>query len=757
MTFNNISNLVSVILLWVIFTQPTYAELGERKELFKINSIEIRGIKKVESQAILEKINSKVGTNLDNYLLRKDIKKIYSMKYFENVEAHRENENKLVFIVKERPIINSIIFMGNDEVDTDDLKEQIKSKNYSILDINTLKSDVKTLQKYYEEKGFYLASINYEIKKVSDENIEVKFKIKEFDKVMVKKIIFLGNKAFEDFQLKDIMETREESLFSFMSGSGNFKDFNFQTDIERIKYFYKTKGYLQINIGSPEITVSEDRKWIFITIKLNEGPSFKVNDVSFQGELLFSEDQLLNKIKIKTDTVYSEDLLRRDIQKLTEMYQDKGYAFANVLRTLSIVPGENKVNVEFSFEKGKLAYFGRISIRGNTKTRDKVIRRELVIVEGEKFSGTDLRVSKEHVNRLGFFEPGSVIFNTITRRGQDDILDIEIQVKERNTGQLSVGAGYSTARGMFVNASISQNNFLGRGQNLAFSLTWSDTNKTFNIGFTEPYLFDTKWTAGGDIFSQNNESSSSYSYKRDGFDLRVGYPIFDYTRLFVTYKLEKTNMTQTADPTLDVELENGIASIIRTSFIRDIRNNKFEPSSGYYTSISTEYSGLGGDKYWFKVEADGRYFKKLYGDLVFRSRFYASKLSEINGKAIPRTEKFTLGGARNLRGYPYESIGPKGVYDVDGVSMEFNTGGLFSAYTTLELEHPLAREAGLKWVIFFDAGDAGTYDTFKLYSDYGFGFRWFSPIGVLRFEFGYPLNEDEDQGGQFNFDIGQLF
>jgi len=235
MTFNNISNLVSVILLWVIFTQPTYAELGERKELFKINSIEIRGIKKVESQAILEKINSKVGTNLDNYLLRKDIKKIYSMKYFENVEAHRENENKLVFIVKERPIINSIIFMGNDEVDTDDLKEQIKSKNYSILDINTLKSDVKTLQKYYEEKGFYLASINYEIKKVSDENIEVKFKIKEFDKVMVKKIIFLGNKAFEDFQLKDIMETREESLFSFMSGSGNFKDFNFQTDIERIK------------------------------------------------------------------------------------------------------------------------------------------------------------------------------------------------------------------------------------------------------------------------------------------------------------------------------------------------------------------------------------------------------------------------------------------------------------------------------------------------------------------------------------------
>ena len=257
------------------------------------------------------------------------------------------------------------------------------------------------------------------------------------------------------------METQEDGLFSFMGSSGNFKELNFQTDVERIGYFYRAKGYLQANLGAPEITVSEDKKWVFITLKVNEGPQFNINNVTFQGEVLFSEEELRNKVKTKNDKVYSEEVLRGDIQLLTEMYQDKGYAFANVLRTLRIVPGENKVNVEFSFEKGKIAYFGKISVKGNTKTRDKVVRRELFIKEGTKFSGTDLRRSKENVNRLGFFEPGSVIFNTITNKERDDVLDVEIQVKERNTGQLSLGAGYSTATGEFLQASVSQNNFRG--------------------------------------------------------------------------------------------------------------------------------------------------------------------------------------------------------------------------------------------------------------------------------------------------------
>ncbi|MAF78507.1 MAG: hypothetical protein CME60_10110, partial [Halobacteriovoraceae bacterium] len=284
-------------------------DLGKKVELFKVEEIVIEGLKKVEKEAILEKIGTQKGMVLDNYLLKKDIQKIYGLKYFESVEAHQEvvrGKNALVFKVKEKPIITNIIFRGNDEIDADDLKGSLKTKEYAILDVNTIQNDAQAIVKQYEEKGFYLAKVKYDLEKISDENVNLVFNIKEFDKVLVKKILFLGNKAFQDDELKGIMETREEGLFSFMSGSGNFKEFNFQTDIERIKYFYKTKGYLQVNVGTPEITVSEDKKWVFITMKINEGPQFSVNNISFQGEVLFPEEELLDRIQLKSEAIYSE-------------------------------------------------------------------------------------------------------------------------------------------------------------------------------------------------------------------------------------------------------------------------------------------------------------------------------------------------------------------------------------------------------------------------------------------------------------------
>ncbi|EQC47275.1 outer membrane protein assembly factor BamA [Bacteriovorax sp. Seq25_V] len=741
-------------------------ELGPEKDLFKVSDIKIQGLKKVEKEAVLERISTKKGQELTNYSLKKDIEKIYNLKYFDSVEAHQEG-SVLIFKVKEKPIIAKIVFEGNDEVSKDDLTGQIKSKEYSILDINTIKTDVKAMQKFYEEKGFYLASVNYELRKVDDENVDLVFKVDEFEKVRVKKISFLGTQAFSDNELKGLMETREESLFSFMSGSGNFKEFGFRTDIERIKYFYRTKGYLQINIGTPDVTVSEDKKWVFVTVKVNEGPKFSIRDISFQGEVLFPDTELMEKIKLKNGDVYSEELLRNDVQTLTELYQDQGYAFANVIRNLNVVPGENKVDVDFSFEKGKIAYFGKISVKGNTKSRDKVIRRELKIKEGARFTGTGLRESKENVNRLGFFEPGSVVFNTISPPGKDDVLDVEITVKEKSTGQISLGAGYSTQTGGFFQASITQNNFRGMGQQLSFSTSLSKNQKSFSLSFTEPYFLDTKWTAGGEVFKNENKELSSYDYKKEGFALRVGYPIFDYTRLFTTYKLEETTLENIEDETIDEEAENGLTSSVRLALVTDKRNHRFEPTDGYYINIATEYAGVGGEKKWLKNEFDSRYFKSIWGDLVFRSRFYTSKLEVVEGQKIPRNEKFSLGGARNLRGFNIQDIGPKKIVlvdaDDDGLKndeKEFNSGALFTAYTTFEFEHPLAREAGLKWVVFYDAGTAADFkDIGKIYMDYGFGFRWFSPIGVLRFEFGFPINPDsgEDDGSKFHFDIGQLF
>lgn len=742
--------------------------IGPIKELFKIDAIEVEGAKKVEPEAILDKLSSKVEGMLDNYALRKDIQRIYEMKYFEDVEAWhklKDNKNILLLRVKEKPLIAKIEFKGNDEISDDDLKEQVKTKEFNILDVSTLNNDILNLQKHYEEKGFFIATAQYSIKDNVNGTVDIVFKIKEFDKVLVKKITYLGNKAIDDEELKKFMQTKEETLFSGLSGSGNFKEVNFQTDIERIKYLYKTKGYLQVNVSNPVVTVSEDKRWIFITVQVIEGPQFTVNSISFNGELLYTDDELKTNIKLKPDDIYNEENLRLDIQTLTELYQDKGYAFANVLRNLEIVPGENKVDVQFSFEKGQICYFGKILVKGNSKTRDKVIRRELKIHEGMMYSGSKLRISKDNVNRLGFFQPESVIFNTVSPKGKDNILDVEISIKERPTGQISLGAGYSTATQGFIQASVAQNNFRGLGQNLNFNLSLAQQQQIYNIGFTEPYLFDTKWTAGADYFKTFSNFIRSFGFQKQGFNTRVGYPIFDYTRLFITYRYEDASISNVANPTIDPKIENGSTGSVQTSLILDKRNNIFEPTNGHYGSASIELTGFGGIQRWFRSELEGRYYKPIWEDLIFRSRINMAQLYQTTDRGIPRIERFSMGGARNMRGFRLEDIGPlvNATNKLTGSLDTFNSGGLFQVLNTFELEHPLIKEAGLKWALFTDIGNVyprylGNDGDFSLRANYGFGFRWFSPIGVLRFEFGFPLNKREREApNQFNFDIGQLF
>lgn len=758
------------ILLLVCSNSFAEESLGKVKTFFIVDSIDVEGTKKVEKEAVLEKMTIVTGTKLDNYSLRNDIKRIYDMKYFELVEAHQKIVNKknhLVIKVKEKPIISRISFDGNDEVSGEDLKEQLKTKEFNILDVNTIKGDIQILQKYYEEKGFYLANIKYDLKKNEHGSLDLIYKVKEFDKVRVKKILFLGNHELKDAELKAFMSTQEESLFSGLSGSGSFKEFYFKGDIEKLKHLYKSRGYLQINIGNPSITVSEDKKWIFITINVKEGPKYSVNNVFFNGELLFTESEMRENIELKSEQIYSEATLRKDIQSLTEMYQDKGYAFANVLRRLQIVPGENKVDIHYSFEKGEIAYFGKIIVKGNTKTRDKVVRRELRIHEGMKYSGSLLRLSKENVNRLGFFEPGSVIFNTVSPRGEDNILNVEISLKERQTGQISLGAGYSSATKGFFQGSIAQNNFRGLGQNLNLNLSLSSTQKTGNFGFTEPYFMDSKWTAGWDVYRSENGLISSFKSEKYGGDIRVGYPIFEYTRVFLTLRHEVTKINDVRNPTVDLDTENGTAATLKTTLRYDKRNNVFETTKGKYASASVEYTGLYGDHKWIKGSLEGRYYKPVVGELVFRSRIKYQQLVKTSSRGLPRTEKFQMGGSRNMRGYNYEDIGPQALLvekdaKAGTAATRFNLGGTSLFLGQFEFVHPLVKEAGLKWVLFYDVGnvyqDGLDFGDLKMRQDYGFGFRWFSPIGVLRFEFGYPIDPlPEEDGQQFHFDIGQLF
>ncbi len=738
-----------------------------------IVDIEIKGNQRIEREAVVGKLQSKKGGKLDREVIRADILAIYEMGYFDDISflADPSGDGVLISIaVKERPVISKIEFEGNDRISTSDLQEVIKIKEWSILDINKVKEDVARIQKHYEDKGFYLAKVTHELSKGAQaDQVELIFHVSDFDKVQIKKITFLNNKAYSDEHLKSVLgETREGSFLSFLNDSGSFKEGSFKQDLQRLVYWYFDHGYVKFMHEAPIITVSDDKKWLFITIYVNEGEKYNMGTTKFSGDLLFTDEELRKDLQLKENETWMISKRNNDIQKLTEMYQDLGYAFVNVIPNMNIKDEEKIVDIDYGFEKGTLVYFGEINLLGNTKTHDKVLRRELRIHEGELFSGSKLRESKENIERLGYFAPGEVIFNQITPKGKNEILNIDISVKERSTGSITLGAGYGSLNGFFFQTQLSEINLFGRGQTLqlqaAFSAQQSD--KSFNLGFTEPYTYDSKWSSGFDLFYVMQGIPGKYNTRKTGFDLRLGHPVYDYTNAFITYKNEFMRLESTAGSTVrqeDIDADSGTLSSIVWSLVRDKRNNRFEPSGGDYESASFETAGLGGTKRFLKLNANTRFYRKVVGDLTFRNSLEFGQVFQVGDHMIPPLERFYLGTPNNMRGFTPLSISPYVMRtDSNGKEQKYFTGGTSEMLAIAELEYPLIKEAGLKFVSFLEAGNS--FDKFpgwqqlKFRADWGLGLRWFSPIGPLRFEWGFPINRQGDEtDSNFVFMIGPPF
>jgi outer membrane protein insertion porin family len=747
---------------------PTAAE--------SIQKIEVRGNKKIDREAILEKITSKVGEVLSAEKVRGDIVAIHKLGYFDSIQTDFEG-GTLIFTVKERPAIYRIVFFGNEQISTDDLKGVLTVKTYDIYDENLVRESVRKLTKHYEDKGYYLAKVDYSVRPTKDKDmVELLFRVREYDKVKIRKISFLGNSAFTDDQLKrTLRNTAEGGFFSWASGSGNFKELDFKNDLQVLQYWYLNEGYVRFRHEPPIVTVSEDKKWVFITIKVEEGAKYTMGPVEFGGDLLFPKEELFEALTLKPGETFSISKRNTDILALTEKYQDLGYANVNVVPNIDVNDATRIVNTNYEFEKGTLVRFGRITVKGNTKTRDKVIRRELRIREGELYSGSGMRVSKENVERLGYFDSETLAFQTKSPAGRPDIMDVEISVKERPTGQFQLGAGYATTTKFFFTTQISESNFMGKGQDLRFQaqLAASKENRSFRLSFTDPYAFDTQWSAGGTLTYELTNIPDNFREFRRGFQANLGHPVTDYTRLYLGYRLESIRYLNVQDPIIqrDIKRENGTISSLSVSLVNDKRNNRMETTGGHYLSLNEEYAGLGGNRTFSRTTLDTRFYRKIWGDLTFRSKFEAGTIWDYKGDGVQRNERFLLGGSNNLRGYGFADVGPRNsVFDPrDGVTKSFNTGGLHELIFMSELEYPLVKDVGLKLVLFYDAGDAfggtlqnrtkGRFYGLNVKHNYGWGFRWFSPLGPLRFEWGYPLKAD-GQGrkeSQFNFMIGPPF
>ena len=711
----------------------------------KVTAIEIQSNKKIESDAIRAVIQSEVNSNIDLEQIRLDISSIFNMGYFDNVEVKRIDQDggvKLVFSVKEKPSIIEISFQGNSDIKEEDLRTAIAIKNYSILNLNSIQDALEKMQKLYEDKGFFLAKIDYKLEEIGEnkENLKLVFNIEENDKVIVKRIHIIGNNKLSDNMLKSRMATQEGGLFGFMSGSGSYKQEIFDRDMMIINASYLNEGYLQAKIDRPEIYVSPDKKSIYLTIRVEEGEQFEVGNIDFTGDILFSRDELFEAISIDEQKTFAYEVMQKDLGNLQLKYGDLGYAFANVIPRVRLRESERKADITFEIEKGEKVYFGKIQITGNSRTRDKVIRRELEIKEGELYNETKKRDSLAAVKRLGFFD--DVSFRTSTPKDQPRLLDIQIVVKERNTGSIQLGAGYSSYYGFILNGSLSESNLFGRGQRLSLNVQHSSKKDDISVSFTEPHIFDTDWSFGVDAFHKFSELTDAYQELRRGGGVRVGHPLAKYLYGYLSYKYEDTHMELNDNGDSDLyrtDTANGITSSMTASLEYDRRDDRLSPKNGVFGSLSFQYAGFGGDNQFTRTYLNSRYYKNIFWDVVWRNNFTLGMIEPLGDREVPFNELYLLGGPNTIRGFSFFSIGPRKFSSVRGEYRPY--GGTKQMVYNLEFEFPLIQEVNIKGVVFYDIGNAqDDFDLGVLRQGAGFGFRWISPIGPLRFEWGFPID-----------------
>lgn len=755
-----------------------------------ISDIQIQGLKKIEKDAVLVKLNSKIGQVFSAESVKQDIQNIYAMTFFTQVEVYKSLSSQglvLTYKIVEKPTVAEIVFEGHSEIKSEDLETQSGLKAFEVVNQDKIQSAIDKLLKFYEEKGFYLVKIESVIEDVvPGETVRLKFVITENDKVKVKKMTFIGNKTLLDNQLKERLFTKEAGFFSGLSSSGSFKQEAFDQDLQVLKYLYWNQGFLQVKIDRPLVTVTPDKKSIYITYHIEEGEQYQVGDVDFAGDLLFSKAELFEAIKIKDNGIFSVEVMRKDITDLQAKYGDLGYAFANVIPRYNFRDSDRKVDLVFEFERGNKVYFGDIIVTGNSKTRDKVLRRELKIEEGELYHETRKRQSQENIQRLGFFE--EVNFKTSTPPEQPDQLNIEIVVKERNTGQIQLTAAYGNTQGFSLGGSIQQNNFRGLGQSLEARIDASRNRQDYKLALTDPYFLDTRWSSGFDLFYIENKQRINYDIRKAGGNIRFGHPVYnDYTRAYLRYRLDKTDLfeNENTDPLIfPLETARGVTSAIQATLEYDTRNDRFSPSKGIFTDISYERTGFGGDLKYQEFSTRFRFFHNLFWDVVWRNNLSYSNIQPLEkGGEVPFSETYQLGGPYTLRGFGTSSVG-KRVFSqlrfdrslvndpnnpffrpnlTDEERRKFASlivGGTKQILFQTELQFPLIKEAGLSGVGFYDIGQAeDDITSTKFLSDIGIGFRWASPLGILRFEWGWPLQTDEfnDDSVNFEFSIGPPF
>ncbi len=745
----------------------------------KVTLIEVQGNKRIETSTILAKIKTREGDVFSPALIREDIKALYQLGHFEDVQVRTEgfeNGLKVIFFIKEKPLIREITFEGNDELTTEKLKEILTLLPRTAYNVQLINDNAEKIRLKYQDEGFYDAVVVPVVTELRGGDRNVVFHIEEGKKVRLQEVVISGNKAISSKEIKAALKNQERWFFSFLDRSGTLRTEELKDDLETIRNLYYNKGYIQVVVDDPVIepesyTFRECYFWgppktftrkseLVIRIKIKEGDQFRVGSITVKGNELISDAALAKEIKLTKGDVFNREMLRQDVGRIMDRYDSIARPFANVSPQFNIDQEKRTVAIQIDIQEGGEVRIGRIDITGNSKTRDKVIRREMRLEEGDLYSKKALKRSYERINNLNFFESVELVPE---RRKQEPIMDFNVKVKEKLTGTFSIGGGYSSVDKLMAIAEVTQGNLGGRGQLLKFKTQWGKVSQLFMLSFMEPYLFDIPLWGKVDVYKQSQDYNG-YWLKTNGFALSAGKSFGEYVSTSLRFSYDNSLVADIStvpafalQRQVDIYGDRISTNALTWSVSRDSRDYYLDPKTGSRNSLYVEYAGgpLGGDPNFVKTAVDSAWYFPAFWDTVFMLRGRVGYVESLIDKPVPLGERFFVGGPTTLRGFRYGTAGP--------VDAALNLwGGNRELIYNIEYTFPIVPAARLKGVIFYDIGKAfDNYETVKfseLRQTYGWGFWWLSPIGPLRFEWGNIVKKrPEDQPSKFEFSIGTLF
>jgi outer membrane protein insertion porin family len=728
-----------------------------------VQDIKIEGAERIEQATILSYLDVRPGDPMSQPTLDRALKNLFATGLFADVNL-REESGTLIVNVTENPIINQIAFEGNERIEDEELLAEISLRPRQVFTRTKVQTDVSRLYQVYRRNGRFSVSIEPKVIKLDQNRVNLVFEVTEGDITKVESIRFIGNKRFDDDQLRSELSTKESAWYRFISADDRYDPDRLSYDQELLRRFYLKEGYADFKIISAVAELSNDRSNFFITVTLEEGERYKFGNIAIDSQLRDFDASVLNKqVEIASGDWYDADLVQETVDKLTDALGDMQYAFVNVKPDIKRNREALTADISFQISETPRVFVERINVNGNIRTLDKVIRREMILAEGDPFNKSKLSRSEQRIRDLDYFE---TVEMDVKQGTAPDKTVVDIDVAEKSTGELSVGAGFSTSDGPLADFRIRERNLLGKGQNLELAAVIAGERTEFDVGFTEPHFLNRDLAAGFDLFhiTRDLQDESSYDQRRTGGAVRIGYPLSERWRQTFKYRAERNEITDVqSDASRFIQDQEGErdTSAFSQRLTYDNRDSTLFPTDGWLLWLDTEVAGLGGDAKYISGKTGASYYYPIADQWILNLLAETGAIGGYTDSDVEINERFFIGSS-TLRGFEQAGIGPRDENTEDAL------GGNYFYRGTAEMTFPtgLPEELGILGHAFTDFGslwdldDSGpeVLDESSLRATAGLGLSWRSPFGPLRIDVAVPyLKEDYDQEEVFRFNFGTRF